>query len=58
MARDPAQAAVGGYLQPLGIAVLQAGADPLDDVVGRLGVVGLDVDEPGGQDPLPVPLAD
>ena len=36
VARDPAQAAVGGDLQPLGIAVLQAGADPLDDVLRRL----------------------
>src|SRR5689334_9536173 len=39
VAGHPAQAAVGGDLQPFRVAVLQAGAHPLDDVLGRLGVV-------------------
>src|SRR5215469_15917935 len=56
-ARDAAQAAVGRDLQPLGVAVLQAGPDQLDDVVRCLGVVRLDVDEPGGQDEVAVPVA-
>jgi hypothetical protein len=36
VARDPAKAAVGRDLQPLGVAVFQAGADALDDVFRRL----------------------
>src|SRR5450756_998094 len=57
-ARYPAQPAVRGDLQLLGIPVLKAGPDPLDDVLGRLRVVRLDVDKTGGQDAVAVPLAD
>src|SRR5216684_2077155 len=58
IARHARESAVTGDFQLLRRTILQANTQALDEVLWRLGVVSLNVDEPGGEDAVTVPVAD